>query len=323
MGGPSPKEGAPLPKRLLLTYYDYTYQKFYQLDAELPLDKLHALFSQKSVDKDINYGTVRPRFDDLRIGAGPDGHIMLWASGLVGSQVELGMYRAKELPDLTVEAYNEKIKGGFELDPQWWRMLSRAKPETIERIKAGWRPDPLHYMRDIRAKYPWHYRLTGAAARMVELIDNRADQQSQGVGAWEMGEYLYGREIRGVPTSAKFWFLDHTGKRHHLFLRFFTRERALSEPDAAPVLAIFAEMFGQYKPEDDFKVLNPEDWGTVEVNVGEDFQSFTASLVRGNKRMPLPVGRTQYFALKPDAHWPGQETPKPEVVKLFREGPPK
>jgi len=325
MGGPSKEKGAPLPKRLKLTYYDYLYNRFYQLDTELPLARLHALFSQKSVDKDNNYGQVRPRFEILRVGVAPDGYVMLWASGYTDSQVELGSYRAKELTGITPKSYNESLDRGFKLIEDQFEGLrdGRVKAEAWARIQAGWRPDPMHYMRDIRVKYPWKYKLTGAAARIVELISAQGDQQSEGVGAWEMGAYQDSRALRGVPEAAKFWFLDHAGKRHHLWLRFWRRERALSEADLSEVFATFESMFGKYKPEDDFKVLNPEDWGTVEVHVGEDFKTFSATLVRGNKRVPLPVGRTQYFPLNPHAHWPEQATPAPDVVKLFQEGPPK
>jgi Protein of unknown function (DUF2931) len=325
MGGPSDK-GARLPKTLRLTYYDYLEDRFYQLDAELPQQRIYELFKQKTVSNDLDYGKVTPRFNSLRIGVAPQGNIMLWVTGET-DQVELGAYQAVQvMKDQTPKSYNATLPGGrsFTLDENRDRALAsgRAKPETVARIKAGWRPSPNWYMRDIRVKYPWRFRLTGAAARMVELESFQGNAESQSVGAWEMHLYQSSGASHAVPETAKFWFVDATGQRHHLWLSFYKRERALSEADLSEVLAAFEKMFGKRTMEDNEPWPLEKDMATVEVNVGEDFKTFTATLVKGDVRLPLVVGRTQYFALNPHAHWPKQKTPEPDVRQLFLSGPP-
>ena len=61
----------------------------------------------------------------------------------------------------------------------------------------------------------------------------------------------------------------------------------------------------------------------VEVHIPDDFKRITASLVKGDVRLPLPVGKTQHFAQEPFTHWRGKKTEKiaPEVRKLFQQGP--
>jgi hypothetical protein len=112
----------------------YLEDRFYQLDAELPLRRIHDLLIQapQIIDKDVNYGKVRPRYDDVRIGVAPDGHVMLWAAGL-GSQVELAKYRAVVLHGITRKSYNASLPGGtFTLTESEDRrlMLDRLKPES-------------------------------------------------------------------------------------------------------------------------------------------------------------------------------------------------
>ncbi len=323
MGGPS-NEGSRLPKTLRMTYYDYLEDKFYKLDAELPQQQIYELFKQRAIDKDVNYGQIRGRFDNLRIGVAPHGNVMLWAAGI--DQVELKTYYAHELTGLTRESYNASLPGGtFKLMEDRWRALAagRIQPQTIERIKAGWVPSASWYMRDIRVKYPWRHRLTGNARRIVELESYQGNAEAQTIGAWEMNIYATSAVMRGIPKTAKFWFDDLTGKRHHLWVSFSLRDRALSEKDLSEVRAAFEQVFPKRQLEDNAYLPGEKDMATVEVHVGDDFKTFTASLVKGDLRLPLPIGKHQHFFLEPYTHWPSIKTEEisPEVRRLFQHGP--
>lgn len=326
MGGTSAK-ASRLPKTMRLKYYDYLEDRFYQLDAELPLRRIHDLFfrAPRIIDKDVNYGTVRPRYDDVRIGIAPNGHVMLWAAG-VGNQVELAQYRADVLTGITRKSYNASLPGGtFTLTESEDRrlMLDRLKPETIARIDAGWRPDAMWYMRHIRVKFPWRHAMTGNVSRITELESYQGNAEAESVGVWEMNLYQQIHRMRGIPNTAKFWFHDRQGKRHFLWLEFCLRERAVSEDDLTEVRAAFDEMFPNRQLDDNDYLPGAEDMATVEVHVGDDFKRFTASLVKGNVRLPLPVGKTQHFVLEPFTHWPGNKTEEltPEERRLFQNGP--
>lgn len=325
MGGLSDR-ASHLPKTLRLKYYDYLEDRFYQLDAELPLHRIHDLFIQapQIIDKDVSYGKVRPRYDDVRIGIAPDGHVMLWAAGL-GNQVELAQYRATVLPDMTRRSYNASLPGGtFTLAEDRWIGLGRMSAETHERVKAGWRPDAMWYMRHIRVKFPWRHVMTGNVSRVTELESYQGNAEAETVGQWEMASYTQIHRMRGIPETAKFWFHDREGKRHHLWLQFSLRERAVSEMDLSEVRAAFDELFPQRMLEDNDYFPGEADMAQVEVHVNEDFSRITAALVKGDVRLPLPVGKTQHFELEPFTHWPGTKSERlsPELRQLFQYGPP-
>jgi hypothetical protein len=324
MGGPD-RDGARLPKTLRLSYYDTLEDRFYQLDAELPLRRLFDLFIEapKIVAKKATYGKVRPRYEDLRIGIAPDGHVMLWVWGL-GSQVELATYRARVLEGMTAQSYNaSRPPASFALAEDRWLGLGRMTPPTHERIKAGWRPDPMWYMRHIRVKFPWRHVLTGNVSRVTELESLQGNAEAENVGQWEMNNYVQINRLRGIPESAFFWFHDRKGQRHYLWLQFFLRERAVSESDLSEVRAAFDQVFPGRKLEDNDWLPGDADMARVEVNVSDDFKTFTAVLVKGDVRLPLPVGKTQHFELEPFTHWRGNKSEEitPDERKLFQMGP--
>lgn len=326
MGGSNPK-GSRLPKTLRLRYYDYLEDRFYQLDAVLPLQRIYTLFKLEYVSiNSPRYGKVQARFDDLRIGVAPLGHIMLWASGST-DQVELQSYRALELPGMTAKSYNASLPGGtFTLDEDRWGNLAAGKlsPATLERIKRGWVPDPSWYMRHIRVKFPWRFKLTGNVSRMTELSAYFGNTEAQSVWAWEMPLYPTVAELRGIPDTCKFWLHDREGKRHYVWVSFSLRDRAVSESDLSEVRAAFDQVFPGRKLEDNDLLPGDADMATVEVHIPDDFKKFTATLVKGNMRLPLPIGERQHFNLEGSSHfWNDDEPDAPELIKLFQQGPSK
>ncbi|MET3122274.1 hypothetical protein AAKU67_001868 [Oxalobacteraceae bacterium GrIS 2.11] len=324
MGGTNPK-GSRLPKTVHLSYYDYQEDRFYRLDAELPIDRIYNLFFEqpKIIDKDVNYGVVKPRFFELRFGIAPQGNIMLWASGYT-HQVELQTYRAEVIPGMDVKSYNARLPvGTFTLNEDRWKELAAwdFKPETIELIKNGWRADPSWYMRYISVKFPWRHALAGNVSRLIELDSYQGSGEFETIGAWELSLYKVANVMRGIPETAKFWFNDRSGQRQYLWLEFNLRYRAGREADLHEVRAAFDQLFPGRQLEDNAYMPGDDDMATVEVTVGDDPDEISAALVKGATRIPLPVGRVQRFALQPGAHWNGQPTPKPEIVRLFQTGP--
>jgi hypothetical protein len=166
--------------------------------------------------------------------------------------------------------------------------------------------------------------MTGNVSRVTELESYQGNAEAETVGQWEMGTDTQIHRLRGIPETAKFWFHDLQGKRHHLWLSFYLRERAVSEADLSEVRASFDEPFPGRTLEDNDELPGEADIARVVVNVNEDFSRITATLVKGDVRLPLPVGKTQYFELEPFTHWPGNKTEAitPEARHLFLYGPP-
>jgi hypothetical protein len=101
------------------------------------------------------------------------------------------------------------------------------------------------------------------------------------------------------------------------------RERAVSEADLREVRAAFDQVFPGRTLEGNDWLPGDADMARVEVHVPEDFKRITAFLVKGDVRLPLPVGKTQHFELEPFTHWPGNpsDSISPEMRKLFQFGP--
>jgi hypothetical protein len=160
-------------------------------------------------------------------------------------------------------------------------------------------------------------------SRVTELESYQRNAEAETVGQWEMATYTQIARMRGIPKTAKLWFHDLQGKRHHLWLQFSLRERAVSEMDLSEVRAAFDELFPKRTLEDNDYLPGEADIARVEVNVNEDFSRITATLVKGDVRLPLPVGKTQHFELEPFTHWPGIKSERlpPDMRKLFQYGP--
>ena len=320
MGGD--KRRARLPKTLRITYYDYQEDRFYQLNTELPLPQLYDFFKQKIVSTGMGYGTVVPRFDTITIGIAPQGHVVLWVSGRSAiDQVELAVFKAQPLRDMTIERYNAS-QPAFPLKADRWTKISyetSLRPETVAKLKSGWMPDASYYLKQ-RVKYPWRYRMSGNA-RLVELHDIQGNEEHFYVGPWMYGLYQNTAAMRGIPVAATLYFNDSQGKRHGLFFNLFNKNRVAGEPDLTPIWEAFEAVFPGRKPEDNDYLPGEQDMATVDIHVSDDLKTYTVTLIKGEQRISLPIGRLRAFDLAPFAHAEDQATPKPEVVKLLQNGP--
>jgi len=327
-GGPmgGDERRARLPKTLRTTYYDYQEDRFYQLDAELPLQKLYALFKETVVSAGMSYGKVVPKFDTFMIGIAPQGHVVVWIGGRGGDdQIELGVYKAQISRNMTVDGYNA-TKPAVPLTANRWDEMSDLgtyrtglKPETVAKLKTGWMPELAYYLKQ-RTKYPWRYRMSGNA-HLLEIMEGQGNQEHFYVGPWMMGLYKSTAEMRGIPSAATLWFNDLKGKRHSLWLGFYSKERVAGEPDLGAVWDAFETVFPGRKPEDNDYLPGDNDMATLDIHVSDDLKTYTATLIKGEQRINIPIGDTQFFDLEPYAHGPGQPTRKPEVVKLLQNGP--
>lgn len=108
------------------------------------------------------------------------------------------------------------------------------------------------------------------------------------------------------------------------WMSFSLRERAVSESDLSEVRAAFDQVFPGRQLEDNQQMPGDDDMATVEVHIPDNFKGYTATLVKGNVRLPLPIGASQHFDLEGSSRfWRDGEPDPPDVIKLFLEGPPK
>lgn len=325
-GGGSPMGGdakwAPLPKKMRIAYYDYLEDKFYQLDAELPIAKLYDLFQLKAVDLDGEKGEITPKYQDLVIGVAPRGYIVLWLAGdNAYEQIEIGTYQAHVMEGYTAERYNREVQPGFPIHvgEDRWKHLGLLKPETVAKLKQGWLPGNVYYKKQ-RTKYPWRFAMTGNA-RLLEFKERFGNQEGDYIHPWQMMTYRNIGQMRGIPQNALFIFNDKEGKRYKLVFKLFDQYRVSGEPDLSGVWAAFEKMFPGRTAEDNAYAPGGADMATVEVHASDDLKTFTATLVKGDQRIPLPGQGTQVLPLEPWSNNYGNPTPPPEVIKLQQHGP--
>lgn len=140
------------------------------------------------------------------------------------------------------------------------------------------------------------------------------------------------REISGLITQTR--HLGQAGQRAlvELTLRPWLHLATLTTDckvfQDQSVVDIIETVLGEYPFAADKRLIEryPQRDYTVQYNESDyEFLSrITATLVKGDVRMPLPVGKTQHFELEPFTHWPGNKTEAitPEARHLFLYGPP-
>lgn len=320
---------ARLPKTMRLRYYDYQEDRFYQLDTELPQKRIYELFTQKTIDRDMKLGQIIPRYTALMVGIAPQGHIVLWVlKGDGRDQVELATFKAQPMPDMTIERYNSTghygSNGGraFPINADRWKIISQStalKPETVAKLKSGWLPSADRYLQQ-RIKYPWRYSMSGNG-RLLEFTETQGNQEHFYIAPWMLQQYQNTATMRGVAQTTTMWFNDMQGRRHSVFLPFYTQKPVAGEPDLTPIWQAYEKLFPGRKVEDNDYWPGEQDMATLDIHVSDDLKTFTATLIKGDQRIPLPIGKTQFFDLEPFAHWPGQATPPADVIKRFQGGP--
>ena len=313
-----------VPKTFRLSYYDYQEDKFYQLEAELDQRRIYELFKQTSLA--LSYRDregVTPRYDELIFGIAPQGHIMLWAGEKEGGdQVELASYRASVRTDMTVARYNA-TNPTFKIRENRWDQINFniKTPETLANLKKGLTGNPDYYMARQRVMYPWRYAMSGNAV-LVEYSDRLGNTDNSTVWPYEFAAVQAQARLRGAPREVRLIFNDKTGQRRSVYLEFFTQYRVNLEPDLSAVWLTMDKMFPQRTLQTNSVPPAEEEMATLDIHVSDDLQTYTATLIKGDVRMPLAIApNPQIYKLEPYSHFRGIESPPPHIVKLIKEGP--
>jgi hypothetical protein len=217
------------------------------------------------------------------------------------------------------------VRESFWLATDRFDYLSRndgIKPETLAKLKTGWLPDSRYYELR-RIKYPWRYQLTGNA-RMLEFKEFKESKDNNErfyIGPWMLDTYQHLGAMRGVPVAATFWFNDNAGKRHSIYLGFFNGERVIGEKNVSEVRAAFEKLFPKRELWQNDFVPGEKDMATLRIHVSDDFNTYSASLVKGDVEVDIQIYRAQFFNLEPYTHWPKGVTPDKAAIQRLTYGP--
>lgn len=222
----------------------------------------------------------------------------------------------------TAERYNREVQPGFPIfvGEKRLRRLTSLESDTVAKIQQGWFPDNLYYKKQ-RTKYPWRFAMTGNA-HLLEFYERYGNQEATYVHPWQLATYQNAAQVRGVPQNNIFVFNDRKGKRYWLSFKFSNKYRVTGEADISDVWAAFEKLFPGRTPEANNQSVSDADMATVEVNASDDLKTFTATLVKGDQRIPLPAAHgSQLLPLEPWSNNYGSPTPPPDVIKRQQQGP--
>ena len=148
-----------LPRKMSITFFSYTENKFYQGEFELPYDKILALFSHSY----YSYKTGdNENYNEIIAGVAPGGHVSVWVNGIdkttevfsgQAQEVELDWKQILDNPDIPRDQF---IKEEIE---------ESLKPEELEALKKN--GVPLGLWETYRKRYHWQPLFTGFDAPAV------------------------------------------------------------------------------------------------------------------------------------------------------------
>lgn len=318
-----------LPHAVRLSYYDYATDKFYRLNAVLPTEKIRQLMKQTVYDGLGDKPGIQQRYDTVEYSIGPQGYVVFWLSSYDAStrdQVEIGRYWAKEQLGQTVAEYNDNNgrRRGFPLVDRWFYLEHNVEPETLAKLKAGWTPDPNYYVR-AEVKYPWTLSMTGNATLMSYQIF-MANGEVSHVFPWQIPETLANPIWSAFPNIIQIFFVDKTGQWHWLSFEMYSQDRfgghKTSDADLNPISNVFEEFFPDITLDTPQTTVPKSGFARIEVRMNDDLKGFEVQLVKGDKRVDLPVGQDSIVMSNeaPYTNYKGY-APTPAEVEWSKYGP--
>ena len=312
-----------IPKRMHLKYYDIVAGQTYQLDVDLPQQKMYELLKADRVATGVSSTGNIWHFNDLIIGFAPQGHVSLWVGTGVGGdgRVELAHYQAKAVP-FDIGAYNQTVVQGLQVRPRWEELLDgRATPQTVARIKAGWQPSAERYLKQ-RIRYPWRW----STSDNIELVESSIDMvnfESKTVFAREFAHEQ--TQLKSPPVAVSLYFIDKkTGQRYGFFTLLYDDtnvERFSDEIDASPQMAAFERLFPNRSAADNDKPVDSSEFAEIHFAVNDDLTDATLTLKKGNVSIPLTFWEGDFQKLEPYTFQNGTPPRSPEQIKRIQFGP--
>ena len=263
--GTSPTDG--FPKRIRLRWLSLAENQFYELDAELPMEKMRQLYAQgyRSPVKTTHY-TGNDVLEDISIGQWRPftGFVFMLAPGggvvvkLIDREArELAYFKAKKtdmpwhefqnVPKERVGDRNEWVKKVYDI---------RAKEYPIEYAQVMNKQIPYGLWDDVyRRRYPWHVSATSPLAYREYNVEYLNTERFMIWGDQVDQDLLLAD--RPAPAKLKVFFKDADGRRLRGFLRF----------DEVSVAKAFGEFFKYSQEPARLQIETSDDLKTVEVKL--------------------------------------------------------
>lgn len=269
-----------IPAHLNLTWISFAEKKFWEVDVDLPADKMLALFRKGYTDLDGIGNYTHQTYDHIAIGLAPGGVVVLWLQGRFFS-TEIGRYQAKDtfvkkddfrpvpFPDETQEEFYDVF------------FKSNTTPEIRESLKKNGFPYGL--WDKYRIKYKWRLRpqFYRPGDKQKLRYDTFVNGEKEGIYEKELLENPY--HERAVPLLMSMYFAD--GKA----LTFKDVNASVKvEFDEKEIMSAFEELA---KEDKNIQI-------ELMAKVKFQYEGLTFSVVAGKKEIPLLKTITKTHHLK-------------------------
>ena len=145
-----------LPEQLHITWFSYTEKKFFSGVADLPIDKMNQIFSEKFISPITDKEAA---FDYLVLGIIPNGKVVVWANGGRVSK-EICLLSFKE--DKTVKWVEFMSNPDYQMEQYANELLDELllEKDSINLKKNG--VDTLLYVEKYRQHFLWSTKIVGS-----------------------------------------------------------------------------------------------------------------------------------------------------------------
>ena len=312
----------PLPERLKLTYYEMMEDKFYQLDTELPTEKIRQLFNTPDAGWEESYfegeilAPLSFKTRDINIAVAPEGWIILFAVGSHGNRYEIGSWQAKEIEanyDADVFFMDnsipiEQLQDGKHKAATRQKFLTEFQtnnPEIFKMWQSGkWKITSDWYKR-LQTKYPWNLSITvdegswdgeyEAAYANTERYEVLSDQIHNDKLA-----------LKAVPNQIFTWLTNQDGKRYYTAIHLFPIPKFQSnsyyapyyqDPNLTHFFKNFEDLFPKRSLATNHQPASLDEFATLKLHFNKELILQEAYLEKGNQK--LPIDSAYHYSLAP------------------------
>lgn len=322
-----------LPASMYITYYSWAENQFYQLEADLPRDKIKKAFDEITLDYDTY--RIDPTYgNEIYLSVGPEGRVAVFVTNASRTSKRLiARYQAKKISgDLVLDVQDDNGDSIFALDENgnynpkftreyfsdgYWEEVRQLAPPYYEMIKAG-KGMPKgagQWIDDIQIKYPWKLELVDPTGDWLgEYAVNYIDGEYDVVLRDRLPEQIHA--LKPVPSNIRTWVYDKpTGQRYYIEIDTYARipdswtRNGLNTLYKDPNVEYLRKRFKYFYPKNSLATndtpVKPEEFATLKIILDGNGKMSEIYLEKNGIKLPLDGAYHYYLApVKEDGYMP-------------------
>lgn len=224
------------PRTLEISWLSFAEGKNYSGKFELDTKKIEALLAAGYPDdtEPENRGSYKM----INVGLAPGGDVVLWLSGSINKQVEIGHYKANAAGELDWKKVYPAMEGT--IDTYISSVVSELPQEVQEQIKN--KTIPFGYWEGLRKRYNWKPVFVSGQTVLRADLDYRNKEH----------DFIFGEGLKKIvsradalPEEISVYWLDSRNRELRTEIKFNTAETAalfagLSQEEGELIITIDA-----------------------------------------------------------------------------------